>query len=107
MKPLLLVVLMALPYTASQVAPAPPQTIRIEPVDATHVRLRLEGKEAWIVESAAFSIVPDGTGRVRLQGSRGTNTIRTNKPSLAENFELMIERTGTLGFQISNAKPLR
>jgi hypothetical protein len=59
------------------------------------------------VDSASFNLVPDGTGRLRVHGARGSNVIRTGHPSLAETFELTIEPSGSLGFHITNSKRLQ
>ena len=67
------------------------QTIRIQPVDATHVSLRLEGHENWIVDSAGFSFPrspsPDF---VPVVATPGRNMITTPGVSAAheEHFEL-------------------
>lgn len=82
----------------------PAQTIRIQPVDSTHVRLRLEGRENWIVDSAGFSVPrspsPDF---VPVVAAPGRKTITTYGVSTAhEHFELSIGRSGSLGFRLSS-----
>jgi hypothetical protein len=79
--------------------PASDQTVRIESVDATHVRLRLAGRENWIVDAAGFSLVPD-VDRVRVVAAPGRNTITAAGLSkVVETFELSIAPSGSLRFQ--------
>jgi hypothetical protein len=56
------------------VATSPTQTIRFQPIDRTHVRLRLEGRENMIVDSAEFNVVPD-VDVVRMMAAPGPNAI--------------------------------
>jgi hypothetical protein len=79
------------------------QTIRVEPVDSRHVRLRIEGRDNWVVESAGFELLP-GAEALRVVADRGANTINPADPSVAETFELSIKPNGGLAFQITNAK---
>ena len=87
---------------------APAQTIRFQPVDSTHVRLRLEGRENWIVDSAGFSFPrsksPDFVVVVSTPGLR---TVRTPGALSSEyQVELSIGRLGTaapsFGISMSN-----
>jgi len=83
---------------------ASPQTIRMEPVDATHIRLRLEGRENWIVESAGFSLLPtfDGPtgGSVRIVATAGKNRVTVpGATNVNESFELWIAPSGSLHFE--------
>jgi hypothetical protein len=88
------VVMTAQPRAASLFAPA--QTIRIQPVDSTHVRLRLEGRENWIVDSAGFSIVPD-VDFVRVVATPGRNAVTAaGRSRVAQTFELSIAPSGSL-----------
>ena len=76
------------------------QTIRIEPVDATHVRLRLEGRGTWIVDSAGFRLLPNNEG-LRVIAAPGTSTISTGGPlHEAESFELSISASGVQSVRI-------
>ena len=84
--------------------PRQPQTIVIEPIDGTQVRLRLEGRENWIVESGSFTIQTDSDS-VNLVAQRGNN--RINSQRVAETFELQIAPAGNLGFAITNSKNVR
>jgi len=94
-------------YASAQNAQSPRlQTIVIEPIDETHVRLRLEGRENWIVETAGFTIQTDSDS-VNLVAQRGNNRISTRNVSIAETFELSIAPAGNLGFQITNSKLVR
>ena len=81
--------------------PRQPQTIVIEPIDETHVRLRLEGRENWTIESGSFTIQTDSDS-VNLVAQRGNNRINTR--SIAETFVLQIAPAGNLGFAITNSK---
>ena len=84
--------------------PASDQTIRIEPVDATHVRLHLLGRENWIVDSAGFSVVPD-VDFVRVVATPGRNAVTTAGASrVAETFELSIAPSGSLRFESANSR---
>jgi hypothetical protein len=98
----LVIAVLASAQTAS--APGPSQTIVIEPIDATHVRLRLQGRENWTVESGAFTIQPvaDSVNVIAQQGSN-----KVNDRSVAETFALKIGLSSSLGFEISNAKQSR
>ena len=83
---------------------APSQVIRIEPVDAGRVRLHLEGRERWDIESAAFTLLPtfDGPpgGAIRIVAAQGTNRVTVLGASqVAETFELWISPSGTLHFE--------
>lgn len=78
------------------------QQIRIEPVDSNKVRLRVTGKEDWVVEALAFSVIP-GNGITRVRADRAT--VRTaGRTSVADAFEMTIAASGSLGFDIANAK---
>ena len=81
---------------------ARPQTIVIEPIDQTHVRLRLEVRDNWIVESAGFTIQTDSDS-VNLVAQQGNNRISTRNVSIAETFELQTAPAGNLGFRITNS----
>jgi hypothetical protein len=83
--------------------PLSDQTIRIEPVDTTHVRLRLVGRDNWIVESARFSLVPD-VDFVRVVAAPGRHAVTAHGASrIAETFELSIAPSGSLRFQSVNS----
>ena len=78
------------------------QQIRIEPVDNNKVRLRVTGKEDWVVEALTFNVIP-GNGITRVRADRAT--IRTaGRTSVADAFEMTIAPSGSLGFDIANAK---
>ena len=80
-----------------------PTQIRIEPVDSGRVRLRVSGREDWIVEALTFNVIP-GNGITRVRADRAT--IRTaGKARVAEVFEMTISASGSLGFDIASAKP--
>ena len=86
-----------------QASPAPVsmQTIRLEPVDATHVRLRLEGRENWVVDSAGFSLVSN-LDFLRVVAASGKNAVTVpGSSTTAETFELRILRSGSLGFSMT------
>jgi hypothetical protein len=77
--------------------------IRIEPVDNGRVRLRVSGRDDWIVETSTFNVIP-GNSITRVRADRAT--VRTaGRTRVADAFELTISATGSLGFDISNAKP--
>jgi hypothetical protein len=80
------------------------QTIRILPVDSTHLRLRLEGREYWIVDSAGFSVPRSPSSDfVPVVAGPGRNTITTYGVSAAhQRFELSMARRGSLGFHLSS-----
>ena len=79
------------------------QQIRIEPVDSSKVRLRVTGKEDWMVEALTFNVIP-GNGITRVRADRAT--IRTaGRTSVADAFEMTISASGSLGFDIANARP--
>jgi len=90
-------------------ASSPAQTIRFQPVDATHVRLRLDGREKWIVESMGFSFTrsqsPDVVVVVAMPGQSTVKTPDTSTTTL--DFALSIGRVGTsappLGFHVNGA----
>src|SRR5262245_32088449 len=89
--------------SATQAPASESQQIRIEPVDNTRVRLRLSGREDWIVEAIAFNVIP-GNGITRVRANRAT--IRTaGLTRVADIFEMTISASGSLGFDIANAKP--
>ena len=76
--------------------------IRIEPVDGNKVRLRVSGREDWIVEALTFNVIP-GNGITRVRADRAT--IRTaGRTAVADAFEMTISPSGSLGFDITNAK---
>jgi hypothetical protein len=78
------------------------QQIRIEPVDNNKVRLRVTGREDWVVEALTFNVIP-GNGITRVRADRAT--IRTaGRTSVADAFEMTIAPSGSLGFDIANAK---
>ena len=82
-------------------APLSMQTIRLEPVDATHVRLRLEGRENWVVDSAGFSLVYN-LDFLRVVAASGKNAVTVpGSSTTAETFELRILRSGSLGFSMT------
>ncbi len=86
---------------AQATAPETPQ-IRIEPVDGSRVRLRVTGREDWVVEALTFNVIP-GNGITRVRADRAT--IRTaGRTRVADVFEMTISPSGSLGFDISNAK---
>jgi hypothetical protein len=100
-----MVVLAGAVFASAQKAQSPrPQTIVIEPIDATHVRLRLEGRETWIVESPAFTIQTNADS-VKLLAQRGNNRVTlpvTKRESLVETWELEIAPpTGRIGFSVT------
>ena len=83
---------------------APAQIIRIVPVDAAHVRLHLEGRENWDIESATFTLLPtfDGPpgGAIRIVAAQGNNRVSVPGASrVAETFELWIPPSGALHFE--------
>jgi hypothetical protein len=83
---------------------APPQIIRIEPVDAAHVRLHLEGRENWDIESAAFTLVPtlEGPpgGAIRVVAAQGDNKVSVpGAATRAQTFELSVSPSGLLHFK--------
>ena len=85
--------------------PASDLTIRIEPVDAAHVRLHLAGRENWIVDSTGFSLVPD-VDFVRVVAAPGRNAVAAaGAARMAETFELSITPSGSLRFQSTNSPP--
>ena len=86
--------------------PASDQAIRIEPVDASHVRLHLVGRENWIVDSAEFSLVPDvDVVRVVVVAAPGRNAVTTGgASSIAKTFELTIAPSGSLRFASANSR---
>ena len=91
-----------LPTASAQPASADSSQIRIEPVDGSRVRLRVSGREDWIVEALTFTVIP-GNGITRVRADRAT--IRTaGRTRVADAFEMTISATGSLGFDISNAK---
>jgi hypothetical protein len=78
------------------------QQIRIEPVDGNKVRLRISGREDWIVEALTFNVIP-GNGITRVRADRAT--VRTaGRTAVADAFEMTISPSGSLGFDIANAK---
>jgi len=89
---------------------APAQTISIEPIDNAHVRLRLEGREKWIVDSAGFTLVPtlDGPpgGSVRVIAKPGNNTVfALGASQRAEAFELAISPiSGVVHFEMNHSR---
>ena len=88
--------------SADQTPPSENHQIRIEPVDNTRVRLRVSGREDWIVEAMTFQVIP-GNGITRVRANRAT--IRTaGLTRVADVFEMTISASGSLGFDIANAK---
>jgi hypothetical protein len=94
------VVIATLASAQNVTAPRPPQTIIIEPIDATHVRLRLQGRENWTVESGAFTIQPTSDS-VSLIAHQGGNRVNDRT---VETFTLTIGPAGRLGFEMSDAR---
>src|SRR3954466_15621071 len=90
----------ALASAQNAVAPRPSKTIVIEPIDATHVRLRLQGRENWTVESGAFTIQPTSDS-VSLIAHQGGNRVNDRT---VETFTLTIGPAGRLGFEMSDAR---
>jgi hypothetical protein len=92
----------ALASAQNAAAPRPSQTIVIEPIDSTHVRLRLEGRENWTVDSGAFTIQP-GTDSVIVIAQEVS---KVNANSVAGTFALKIGPSDRLGFEmVRRGKP--
>jgi hypothetical protein len=86
------------PFTTS-----PAQSIRFQPVDSTHVRLRLEGRENLVVDSAEFSVVP-GVDVVRVVAARGLNAITAGgSTKVSKTFALSVTPSGVIRIASANA----
>jgi hypothetical protein len=76
---------------------APHETIRIEPLDATRVRLRRSGSD-WVLESAGFTITPtfDGApgGSVRLLAIPPGRVTAPSLTFVVQEYELLITPSG-------------
>jgi beta-lactamase regulating signal transducer with metallopeptidase domain len=89
------------------------QTIRLEPVDADRIRLRLAGPEDMAVESAGFTLLADdasgwyGVEGIRVLAAPGGNAFRvesnTERTWVAENFELYISSAGSIGLRVDGS----
>jgi hypothetical protein len=81
------------------------QVIRIEPVDATHVRLVVEGGDPWIVDAGSFDIRP-GDDSVWVVAKRGENVIHQRGGNrIVESFRLSVSRRGAGGVRITTRSP--
>lgn len=79
--------------------PSTQQTIRLESVD-DRVRIRLEGHETWSIDASGFDVVPY-QGGVRFRAQPLDIRVQTPKSdNVANEFELTVSPTGTLGFEI-------
>jgi hypothetical protein len=79
---------------------APRETIRIEPLDATHVRLRRSDSD-WVLDSAGITISPtwDGPpgGSVRLLAMPPGRVTAPGLTFVVQEYELMITPSGIVG----------
>jgi hypothetical protein len=94
----------ALRNVVSQDRPSTITTVRIEPVDATHVRFVVEGRESWVVDSASFTLVPTPNG-FRVIGASGDNTVQLpGRATTFERAEFALSPVGVTGVRFSNEK---
>jgi hypothetical protein len=81
---------------------APRETIRIEPLDATRVRLRRSGREDWVLDSAGFTISPtwDGPpgGSVRLLAIPPGRVTAPGANFVVQEFEVMMTPSGIVSW---------
>lgn len=81
------------------------QTIRIEPVDATHIRIRMEGKEQWVIEAAAFDVTPNN-GALHFAARDDVRHGRDLVTHAARSFTLTVAPTGVMGFHVTSSSRL-
>ncbi|MEO7135380.1 MAG: hypothetical protein ABI024_14295 [Vicinamibacterales bacterium] len=83
---------------AAQWSPRPVlQQLRIEPIDAGRVRLRIEGGEPVVVSAAGFNLVTEDDGfRVVTAPGDGESTLGTGKTIPLSSFTLRVGPKGVI-----------
>ena len=80
------------------------QLIRIDAVDAARLRLTLQGKENWVVETGSLELRANGAS-VDVIAERGQNVVQLpDSSNVAETFQVSIRIDGGLSFHITNMK---
>ena len=73
------------------------QQLRIEPIDAARVRLRIDGGEPVVVSATGFNLVTEDDGfRVVTAPGNGESTLGTGKTIPLSSFTLRVGQNGVI-----------